>query len=326
MVILFVDMLGVRSRWHEGGRDAAEAAFQAFRNLIAYSLRGAPPSQVIRGVVETDAAAITCSSVDVALDIGRRLYLATFQQTERNLDNRYWLRGVIAPLTSDRPLRTETHFAASISQVDIVIYDQELLDAIQVEKSGIKGMRLLVDRTLVTPELNRQLAITVGTFKFIPIKRLRNSSYPGKVADGYLDYFWMASGNEDTSTRFDRLMALRLRHASKKSEEFAQAAATQVLFHECAAIIGSLRTRQYWQQQKVKRKSGQTDNDPTSLEMVVLSDGTVARVGDSLYETKGELGQIVSIHHSFIYLSTTDGIHRKVRTDSVLFQTLKSDN
>ncbi len=325
MVILFVDMLGVRSRWHKGGREAAEVAFLAFRNLVAFSLKGATSKDVSCGVVETDAAALTCSCVEVALDIGKRLYLATFEQTARNLDNRFWLRGAIVPRTSDRPLRNGTRFGAAISQVEIVLYDQELLDAIQVEKSGIKGMRLVVDKTLVTPEIDRKLAIHVGALNFIPIKRLHNSGYPGKVADGYLDYFWMASGNEDESTRLDRLMALRLRHAAKDAEEFAQAAATQVLFHECAAIIGSLRTRQYFQQQKAKRKKGHPIDDLVTRKTANLSDGTVIRVGDILRDGTRVLGRIVSIHPSFLYLATTDGIHRKVRTDSRLFQTLKRD-
>lgn len=326
MVILFIDMLGVRSRWHKGGREAAEAAFQAFRNLVAFSLKGSEAAAVPSGIVETDAAALTCSSTEIALDIGKRLYRATFEQTARNFDNRFWLRGAIVPRTSARPLRTGTHFGAALSQVEIVLYDQELLDAIQVEKSGIKGMRLVVDKTLVTPELNRKLAIHVGALNFIPIKRLRNSSYPGKVADGYLDYFWMASGNEDESTRLDRLMALRLRHAAKDAEEFAQAAATQVLFHECAAIIGSLRTRLFFQQQKANRKNGHPRDDAATRETVNLSDGTALRVGDTIRDTTRILGQIVSIHPGFLYLSTADGIHRKVRTDSRLFQTVKRDD
>ena len=270
MVILFVDLLGVRSRWHKGGRDAAEEAFQAFRNLVAYSLKGLSADQVPHGLVETDAAAITCSSVDVALDLGKKLYRATFEQTARNRDSRNWLRGAIMPRQSENPLRRSTHFSDALQHVELVLYETDLLDAIQIEKSGIKGMRLIVDKELITPDVNRKYALHFEELNFIPLKRLRNSSYPGKVSNGYLDYLWMASIVPDEMTKMERLMALRLRHSSHDAEEFTQAAATQVLFHECTAIIGSLRTRLHFQRQKELRHNAEKSLPRKPIHMMVF--------------------------------------------------------
>jgi len=58
-VILFVDLLGVRSRWLKGGRDEAEKAFKEFRTLIASSLKNANMDHLVHGLVESDAVALT---------------------------------------------------------------------------------------------------------------------------------------------------------------------------------------------------------------------------------------------------------------------------
>jgi len=85
---------------------------------------------------------------------------------------------------------------------------------------------------------------------------------------------------------------------------------------------GSLRTRLFFQRQKAKRKNRQPADDHATREIVNLSDGTAVRVGDTLRDGTCTLGRIVSIHPGFLYLSTTDGVHREVRTASTLFQTL----
>ena len=92
-VILFVDLLGVRARWLKGGRAAAEEAFQDFRNLIAYSNKGQNPEDLIHGLIETDAAALTFSSLPTALEVGRRMFSAAFNQIRTDEQRRPWLRG-----------------------------------------------------------------------------------------------------------------------------------------------------------------------------------------------------------------------------------------
>jgi hypothetical protein len=48
----------------------------------------------------------------------------------------------------------------------------------------------------------------------------------------------------------ERTMSSRLRIAATDQEEFSQAAATQVMFHESAAMFGSIETRVKFQEQK----------------------------------------------------------------------------
>jgi hypothetical protein len=186
-VLLFIDLLGVRAKWLRGGRPAAELAFKDFRNLIAAGLRGRTAAEVAVGLIETDAAAITCTDVRIALDIGKRLYQMAFDQTRTNRNKHYWLRGAIVPRVTDLPLRKTGNFTVPLNQVELTHYEPELFDAVAIEKSGIKGMRLLVDKTLLMPQVISQYRIPIGHLSFIPFKTLRSSYYPPSLKGTHLD-------------------------------------------------------------------------------------------------------------------------------------------
>jgi hypothetical protein len=129
-----------------------------------------------------------------------------------------------------------------MTQVEITTYSPPLLTAISVEKSGFKGMRLLVDGALITKPIRAAWKIPIGKRTFIPFRRLRHSVYPA-MGDRFEDFLWMASGDNEEWDDRKIVMAKRLRLAGNDPEEFAQAAATQVVFHECDAILQSLRKR-----------------------------------------------------------------------------------
>lgn len=252
--LLFVDLLGVRARWHSGGRAAAETAFKDFRNVVAASLKGLLAGDVVDGLIETDAVALTCKNVATALAIGQRLYGMVFRQTQHNRERRYWLRGVIVPRAADEPLRRVGAFAGRLAHISLVHYESELFDAIAIEKSGLKGMRLLVDRSLITPEISREYRIPHENLWFIPFKHLRDSYYPRNISETHLDYLWMASEKAEDRRSMEILMSQRLRLASHDPEELLQAAATQVVFHEYAAMIGSLDGRLKYQRERKARQ------------------------------------------------------------------------
>lgn len=257
-VILFVDLLGVRSRWIKGGKNAAELAFQDFRNLVAHSIKGRKPDDLIHGLIETDAAALTFASVQSALDVGKKMFAAAFEQVKHNQHRRPWLRGCIVARDGDGSLRTASTFSEPISQVELMLYNPALLNAISVEKSGFKGMRLLVSKDLISSALTTHNKLSIEGFSFITLKKLRNSTYPKRIEEGFIDYFWMATADAERLTAMERIMALRLRASAHDAEEFAQAAATQVVFHECAAIIGSLRTRHHFQNLKKEKRAAKS--------------------------------------------------------------------
>jgi hypothetical protein len=235
-VILFVDVLGVRSKWLTGGQSAAEAAFQEFRTLIAASMKGTVSDSLVRGVVESDSAALTFSGLLPALESAKALYSAAFRRKR----GRVWLRGCIVSLDGKNALRTSTTFSGKLSKVELTLYGKPLLEAIAVEKSGFKGMRLLVESRLINPDVRVAVKQPIGHLNFIPLCKLKAMRYPKRLDGFFVDYLWMASVNRDEFEDMRSIMAVRLRGAASEPEEFAQAAATQVVFHECGAILSSL--------------------------------------------------------------------------------------
>jgi len=67
MVVAFIDLLGVRARWHEGGRASAEAAFGRLETMVGEALARLMPRTLRDGAIETDSAALVFGSSEEAL-------------------------------------------------------------------------------------------------------------------------------------------------------------------------------------------------------------------------------------------------------------------
>ena len=195
------------------------------------------------GAIESDACALVFRDAAPAVAFARAAYLEAFRSAHSRKDERLWLRGAVVEASRVDRLRARKRLPGALAHVEQFEYDPNLLDAIAVEKSGFKGMRLLVHAPLVTPELCDAFHVDVGRRALIPFRKLDNSIYPGRLGDDYQDFLWMAAA-DDAVWESDRLlMASRLRWSSRNQEEFVHAAATQVVFHECAAILSSLQHR-----------------------------------------------------------------------------------
>jgi hypothetical protein len=235
---LFVDLLGVRARWHDQGRAGAETAFKTLEDLVVSAVAEQGGGAVLAGAIESDAAAIVCSSQHAAVCIGVALYRAAFSVATSGRFARPWLRGVIVPYSGNVTLKTEQPVGAA--NLRVTAFEGGLLDAVAVEKAGYKGMRLLIDSSLVNATLRGAHCLHLPDSTLLHVfKRLTNSPYPGRLSPGYDDIFWMAS-LADEWQRLQWTMGRRLRFAAKDSEEFLHAAATQLLFLEYGAILGSL--------------------------------------------------------------------------------------
>jgi hypothetical protein len=247
-VLLFLDILGTRSVWSREGVAGAANVFDRFRALIRSEARK-NPSSILSGAIESDSAALVCVNASEAIALGTALYRAAFFQPSLTATRGYrmWLRGVIAPVgdvADVAELRTSRRLAKDLPRVTVETYSNELLDAISAEKAGFKGMRLLIQDDLVvdTVRAAHQLKIGARSATLHPFRNLDHSSYPTRLA-GHLDVLWMASEDEDEwRTRRNR-MSSRIRFSARDTEEVLQAAATQVVFDECDAIMTSLRTR-----------------------------------------------------------------------------------
>lgn len=239
--LLFVDLLGVKARWHHGGREAAEDAFRLFNSAVVRAVQTHGEDDVLSGMVESDSAAVVCASQHAAVRVGVGLYRDTFSFSSEARFGRPWLRGAILPYTGARSLRTASETAAA--NVTVSSFEPDLLDAIAVEKAGYKGMRLLIARSLVNDALRDAHCLHLENGANMHMfKRLTHSAYPGRLSPGYEDVLWMACLNQELDG-VRRIMARRLRYAARDSEEFLQAAATQLLFSEYDAILGSLVAR-----------------------------------------------------------------------------------
>lgn len=236
--LLFIDMLGVKARWIENGRDGAEAAFKRLGDLAAVAATSIKPEVLISAFAESDAFCAEVSNVDDALRIAERIYRAAFEKDYERSETRTWLRGVIVR-GDGKELRSSISPLVNLPTFHRNSYSGPLLDAINVEKSGFRGMRLLVASDLIDDSLRKRHMVTSDGLKLAKITRLQSSYYP-KRTESFEDYLWFAPASKKQWSNYETIMATRLRLSAKLQDEFVQAAATQVVFHEVRAIFSSL--------------------------------------------------------------------------------------
>jgi hypothetical protein len=242
MIVAFLDLLGVRARWHAGGRDSAEAAFARLEALVGDTLTRLAPKSLRDGAIETDSAALVFGATEDALAFIRELFTDAFAAPSRAKDERLWMRGTVTAIQNPGPLRHSAQLAGH-GKVRVYRLDGGLLDAIAVEKSGFKGMRIVVEESLLTPAVREHFHVQAGSRTLVPFKSLTNSVYPRRIAHVYEDFLWMARTEEAEWRKLKRSMSDRLRWSAQDGEEFLQAASTQVVFNETAAIFRSLEAR-----------------------------------------------------------------------------------
>lgn len=240
--LLYVDLLGVRDRWRRGGRAAAEAAFERFAVLVARAACEDDPSGVLAGGIESDSAALVCRSQHLGIRIARALYRTCFSSPSRKAENRLWMRGVLLPFDGVE-LRSDSRLEKPLQSICRHRYADGLAEAIAAEKAGFRGMRLLVHTDLVSDNLRASYRLSYPAGYFIPFKKLVHSHYPDGISGNYEDFLWMVHSDPDEWESTKRRMASRLRWSSRHEPEFVQAAATQLVFHECSAILASLLKR-----------------------------------------------------------------------------------
>ncbi len=242
-VILFIDMLGARRRWQSGGVAESMPVFYLFKKMVNIAARRAPPGEVLDGVIETDAAMLVCKTMVEAARIAQRLYLGAFMGHKHPTAARHWFRGCIVPHADGEFLRSGDVLREPLEEMTAFRYSASALEAVSVEKSGFKGMRLLVKTDLVDSAAHEQMKIPFNTHTLIPFRKLNYSHYPARVAGQYTDFLWMACQSEPEWYELTLNMTSRLRYAARDTEELAQAAATQIVFHECGAIRQSVISR-----------------------------------------------------------------------------------
>ena len=250
MPLLYVDLLGMKAQWQAGGVPTARRRYAEFGDIIVEGLRALPPGTDVGGGVQSDAAALTFTDARSAVVVGRAIFRTAFWSGWSS--NRTWIRGLVsehrwppgAPLEKARPLRGapvgvfERHF------------QRPLLNAINLEQSGFRGQRLLIEETLLSEELERSLATYVGGRPFAPFIKLDHSSYPRAVCD-FKDVLWMLEGNDDEWRKSKLQMQNLLRWSSAGGDaELVQASATHLVFAQVDAIRFGLTNASAWRGDK----------------------------------------------------------------------------
>lgn len=245
MVLLFIDMMGVRYRWRTEGRTGVQDAFEVFNQLIRKALGKETRDSVVAGGVESDSAALICLDIGAASKIAKEVFCSAFLSARKPSDPRIWLRGVIVPAGEKVDLRWDEQLAQNHPEVMVAKYSSPLLDAIAVEKCGFKGMRVIVTggRELGHRTRLRQVNLRLGesSKRFCPFRRIEGLGYPGRLPNGYTDFLWMACESEEEWARMKGTMVQRLKWSAENGDELIHAAATQAVFHHCGAFVRSVQ-------------------------------------------------------------------------------------
>lgn len=241
MNIVYLDLLGTKKKWEKGGRIAVEAAFDRFEQAVYRGLAQVGGAGIREGGIEGDSAAFVCLDPLEALRLTQAIFSYAFSTPNPEDElNRIWIRGSIVAASTGAPLRTAAPMPGPMGHLSTYRFSPEFLDAISVERSGFKGMRVLVDDRLVTELVRAAVRIPVRGRNLIPLKRLTHSDYR---VPGYQDWLWMLPADDAAWQRLRLEMATRLRWSSRDADEFVHAAATQVVFNECDAILASITFR-----------------------------------------------------------------------------------
>jgi hypothetical protein len=149
--VLLVDMLGVRAEWNEHGARGAVRSFQVLEQIVQRVVLG-DPDRILDAQIESDCVVVTCRTASNAIRFGQALFLQAFlgQSPSAERQRRVWLRGVI--LRRPPYVRGDSFRSVRVVSDKLRVFDYEstFLEAVSIEKSGYRGMRLLADKRILT--------------------------------------------------------------------------------------------------------------------------------------------------------------------------------
>lgn len=236
--LLCLDLLGAKARWRQGGPAAVTALFEDFADLVLDTAASLDVSAQLLGEIDGDTCSIQCPTAESALALGRRIFRRAWLEARTPEDLRLWMRGVVVPCTANGSRRNfETD--EEVGGIRRVLAPDDMMKARAVLVSGFRGMRLLVDETLLSDQLRGQFRVPLGRLGVIPFRRMNFTPYPPGLRRTLQDFLWMAETAHEWHN-YTMRMKQRSLWSANDSAEFSQAAATQVVFHEVDAILQSV--------------------------------------------------------------------------------------
>jgi hypothetical protein len=260
--LLRIELLGVHELWRTGGPAAADEAFADLHDLVLDTARNLDVADTVTGDLDADGCTIACPVPEAALALGRRVFRRAWLEPRTPDEPRLWLRGVIVDGRDNRPVRTVTP-SEDLPGIQESRWSGPAFEAMAALRSGFRGMRLLVADSILTDTLRGMFRIPLGRLGVIPFRRMNHTPYPGPLGHGFQDLLWMAEVRQEWGQYVSR-MKQRMLWSSHAEGELAHAAATQVVFHECDAILQSVVRKNEQQDRGAswERDDAETASDP----------------------------------------------------------------
>lgn len=265
-VLLTIDLLGAGSRWRRGDPGDAAALFDDFADLVLDTTASMDVADQITGDVEGSWCSLLCPSVEAALALARRIFRRAWLDPRNSEELRLWMRAAVGPC--DDPAIRHVAPDDELPKIRRTTGTPSLMRNLAAIRGGLTGMRILVDEGLLTDQLRGMFRVPLGRLGFIPFRRMNFTPYPQTLRKTWQDFLWMA----DTQTEWGNYtmrMKQRLLWSSHDADENAEAAATQIVFHEVDAIVQSVVRKNMLRGEEgrpLPRRDGAQDRESTPRE------------------------------------------------------------
>lgn len=258
--VLYIDLLGVQNIWKAGGAEAVHDRIEEFNAFIQEQLNYLPSAIHREGeytvILTADSVSIMCQEYDQAIGIGTHLFTQAFYATDK-VSSPFWLRGAIACWKNQYfPFNTVPISSKGLQIGTRYMLEHDFLSVLALEKSGFRGMRLIIDKRLL-PCNGQSFNVEWLDFKqpLITVTRLNECNYP--KGEGYADVLWMAQGEKQYSN-LKNIMASRFKKSTADPDEFVQAAWTRATFDQVDTLVWACRNTTYrkTRPESLSRKTG----------------------------------------------------------------------
>lgn len=241
--IVHIDLLGVQKMWGEGGASAVKGRIEEFNEFILRQFNYLPPELHRDGeytvILSGDSVSVMCQDFDQVIGIATHLFVQAFYDTDKRKQP-FWLRGAISTWQNQHlTANTVPIHSKSIQIGTRYVTEDDYLAVLALEKSGFKGMRLIIDRRLLKDYGRIYQFSWEGYKKSIgSIATLTECTYPH--GEHYADVLWMI----ESKHRFEQLkgiMASRFKKSTGNPEEFSQASWTRAVFDQVESLAWGCR-------------------------------------------------------------------------------------
>jgi len=240
-VLLSIDLLGARAHLKRADPHAAAAISEDFGDLVIDTAESLDAASELTGSISNDSCVLQCPTVKTALALSRRIFRRAWLETRTPNDMRLWLRGAIMNGRVDTAA-SEAPASECLPGIRKHVPIPSVRKIHSILRSGYRGMRILIDEELLDDQLRGVFRIPLGRLGVIPFRRMNFTPYPRRLDSRFQDFLWMAD-NEPEWAQYGMRMKQRMMWSVDDHSEFVQAAATQVVFHECDAILQSVNRK-----------------------------------------------------------------------------------